>query len=133
MIETATPSIETVLKVGGKPLHIYNPNDMNVLYKELTAALPTPVNQRTCRPRGTAIRGARPTSPPTSGTTSSCREAMEWARGSRAGVRPSATLDPLLAKEGGIPLTDDDATAIIAVLRTLTEEAQSGSSTVESP
>lgn len=27
VIETATPSVETVLKVGGKPLHIYNPND----------------------------------------------------------------------------------------------------------
>lgn len=27
VIETATPSIETLLKVGGKPLHIYNPND----------------------------------------------------------------------------------------------------------
>ncbi len=27
VIETATQSIETLLKVGGKPLHIYNPND----------------------------------------------------------------------------------------------------------
>jgi hypothetical protein len=32
VIETATPSIETVLKGGAKPLHIYNPNDSNQIW-----------------------------------------------------------------------------------------------------
>ncbi len=32
VIETATQSIETILKVGGKPLHIYNPNESKEIW-----------------------------------------------------------------------------------------------------
>lgn len=41
----------------------------------------------------------------------------------RTGVKPSATLDPNLAKHplGGVPLSDDDKTALVAFLKTLTD------------
>ena len=40
-----------------------------------------------------------------------------------SGVKPSATLDPNLAKHpgGGIPLSAEDKAALIAFLRTLTD------------
>jgi cytochrome c peroxidase len=42
----------------------------------------------------------------------------------RSGVRPSATLDPLLS-DGGLPLSSEEGAAIIAFLRTLTDEGPS--------
>jgi cytochrome c peroxidase len=56
----------------------------------------------------------------------------------RTGVKPSATLDPNLAKHplGGVPLSDADKAALIAFLKTLTDERlqpQGGSDVAASP